>query len=408
MGEVKLKINKQKLKIFIITLCICQALIVKWSTAYFANYTIIQRSSMILGLILLFPSMKILVYKKYFKCNVIIGTTLLSVLLSTYLNQYSYTYSIWVGVTFAMQILFLSWYCEYLDSRRLAVLGTKCLYVIVFMYCIISDVLMFADPHRYFFEWGGHTDLFFVGDKFPLTYLHLLCVVLYCVLNKNDFKKKRIEISLLIFWMFLVSCYSECSTMIIGSLIFSILIFERGMIDLLLNPVFMIIYLIVCNSLLIFDYSIIQMPLIRYFIENILQKPITLSGRMNIYAKASAILNINTLFGVGIDNNYAVSMKFTNAADMQNGILDIVMSYGWVGVAIFLCFLIYALLRSKANTQPALVFAIYVYISLSIVEITFRQGLYVFLLLIILYSWKENADTHMHNLRLHVLVPHGS
>jgi len=233
MGEVKLKINKQKLKIFIITLCICQALIVKWSTAYFANYTIIQRSSMILGLILLFPSMKILVYKKYFKCNVIIGTTLLSVLLSTYLNQYSYTYSIWVGVTFAMQILFLSWYCEYLDSRRLAVLGTKCLYVIVFMYCIISDVLMFADPHRYFFEWGGHTDLFFVGDKFPLTYLHLLCVVLYCVLNKNDFKKKRIEISLLIFWMFLVSCYSECSTMIIGSLIFSILIFERGMIDLL-------------------------------------------------------------------------------------------------------------------------------------------------------------------------------
>ena len=81
-------------------------------------------------------------------------------------------------------------------------------------------------------------------------------------------------------------------------------------------------------------------------IENILNETTDLTGRVNIYAKTAMIMNANPLYGVGIDNNYEVSMRLTHAADVQNGILDIILSYGWIGVIILFvlqCLLLYGL-----------------------------------------------------------------
>ena len=88
-----------------------------------------------------------------------------------------------------------------------------------------------------------------------------------------------------------------------------------------------------------------------------------------------------------IDNNYEVSMRLTHAADVQNGILDIILSYGWIGVIILFVFLMYVIKQSQKNDNKVTIYAIYVYIALSIVEITFRQGMYIYFLLTLLCSW---------------------
>lgn len=98
-------------------------------------------------------------------------------------------------------------------------------------------------------------------------------------------------------------------------------------------------------------------------------------------------MNANPLYGVGIDNNYEVSMRLTHAADVQNGILDIILSYGWIGVIILFVFLMYVIKQSQKNDNKVTIYAIYVYIALSIVEITFRQGMYIYFLLTLLCSW---------------------
>ncbi len=43
-------------------------------------------------------------------------------------------------------------------------------------------------------------------------------------------------------------------------------------------------------------------------------------------------------YGVGIDNNYRYLYEAYTAADVQNGILDIILSYGWIGVIILFVF----------------------------------------------------------------------
>ena len=157
--------------------------------------------------------------------------------------------------------------------------------------------------------------------------------------------------------------------------------------NILLKPLFSIIFLVLCDTILILNYSLTQVPAVKMIIENILNETTDLTGRVNIYAKTAMIMNANPLYGVGIDNNYEVSMRLTHAADVQNGILDIILSYGWIGVIILFVFLMYVTKQSQKNDNKVTIYAIYVYIALSIVEITFRQGMYIYFLLTLLCSW---------------------
>ena len=47
----------------------------------------------------------------------------------------------------------------------------------------------------------------------------------------------------------------------------------------------------------------------------------------------------------------------------------------------------YVIKQSQKNDNKVTIYAIYVYIALSIVEITFRQGMYIYFLLTLLCSW---------------------
>lgn len=84
-----------------LSLCFCQAVIVKISPIYFQNYTIVLRIFLVLGLIMLFPGIKYYLYeKKYFLCNVLIYAMVGSIMFTAIMNKNSYTGSIWVAVTF--------------------------------------------------------------------------------------------------------------------------------------------------------------------------------------------------------------------------------------------------------------------------------------------------------------------
>ena len=47
--------------------------------------------------------------KKNFLCNVLIYAMVGSIMLSAIMNKNSYTGSIWVAVTFSLQMIFLMW-----------------------------------------------------------------------------------------------------------------------------------------------------------------------------------------------------------------------------------------------------------------------------------------------------------
>lgn len=63
-GRIKMKVKKKALYSFFLSLCLCQAIIVKISPIYFENYTLILRAFLIIGLIMLIPGLRYYICEK--------------------------------------------------------------------------------------------------------------------------------------------------------------------------------------------------------------------------------------------------------------------------------------------------------------------------------------------------------
>ena len=72
-------------------------------------------------------------------------------------------------------------------------------------------------------------------------------------------------------WLLIVSVYSECSTMVAGTILFILLMcFGKKINNILLKPLFSVIFLVLCDTILILNYSLTQVPAVKMIIENIL------------------------------------------------------------------------------------------------------------------------------------------
>ena len=63
-------------------------------------------------------------------------------------------------------------------------------------------------------------------------------------------------------------------------------------------------------------------------------KEICLTGRMDIYARIGYLVSKNILFGYGYENNTYVASQTVLASNVQNGVLDNVVSFGIIGTAL--------------------------------------------------------------------------
>ena len=128
------------------------------------------------------------------------------------------------------------------------------------------------------------------------------------------------------------------------------------------------------DSVLFWGLALLQIPLIKNFIENVLHESTDLTGRTLIYARAMMSLTISPIFGVGNENNYTVARMFSKGANLQNGILDNVLSYGLVGTGVFLLLLLFCIYKGKKINNYPFVIWVYVWIVLSMVEVTLRAA----------------------------------
>jgi len=387
-----IKIKKSSLYVFGLSLCLCLGYIVNISSIYINSYWF-SRLFLLSGLLLLLPGLKYYFQKKYFCANTLMILTIGSVAVSAVLNFNDYSGIPWVAVSLCLQLLMLIWYCEFLDSTNNTDCGIVSLFWIVFTLCILSDVLMIVDPHRTYYSWGGFFDTFLVGNKFALTYLHLLCTVLFIIKSGKNDTRRKFKIALLLIWQMAVSAFSLCATMIVGTAVFAILlIFGKRIIHILQDPVTALVSLVFCDTILLLRYSFTKIPLMQFIIKDVLNRSGDITGRESIYSRIPDTVSVNPLFGVGIDNNFSESLRLVSAADVQNGILDIRLSYGWIGVVILILFLVYVVSKSGKSLQNASLQAIYVYIVLSSVEVPFQGIFYLYLMLTLLYSWKNPDD----------------
>jgi len=98
---------------------------------------------------------------------------------------------------------------------------------------------------------------------------------------------------------------------------------------------------------------------------------------------------MNPWFGFGAENNYAMSHTVAMGMNTQNGLADIIVSYGVVGACLILLLMVVSLLKRKEDYSRSYMALMYTFIIVSMVEITLGN---YFLITLALLAFVANGN----------------
>ena len=384
---IELKVPKKSLWCFWTITLLVHLTMVKIQYQYLPVYDKIRTASVILLLIMILPYLKIFFQmRRDILLNISVLLFVCSVLYSSIINRGYESSRFMASIQYAVglaETFFIFQIIQHIDYTELA---KKIIYYWILFYCLLSDFLMFIKPNVY-----GTVDGYLVGNKFQISYLHIILFVLYYALKEG---KKNKDVTLLIHFVgaLAISFLTGCSTALIGCGIIAIMIFMRSNIETAVKSWCLALgVLTVCDSLLLVNAAVLTNKHIGYFIQEVMGKDPTLTGRLRIYSQIHLALEKNIWFGSGIENNHTVTMRALSAANAQNGILDCIVSFGIVGLVFLGLIFLYSFKRGRDNASFAFYLMVYTFIAISMVEVTLKQEFIVFLAMVGCL-WDDNYD----------------
>ena len=110
---------------------------------------------------------------------------------------------------------------------------------------------------------------------------------------------------------------------------------------------------------------------IQFFIVEILNEDLTLTGRLEIYDNDLEIISKKLFLGYGYGNSHDVMYDAIKAPNTQNGLLECVLNFGVLGTFILLL-IIYNVFKNydKNKNKIPLIIYIYAFSILGMVEVT--------------------------------------
>ena len=381
-----MKIKKKNLECIIYTLMIFFVSFLNISSVHIPFYEKIRLIFAILLSIFMLVNIKIFIKREYCKINILLIIITCGTIYSTILNKNSDTSSLYNTIMYLFKGILIFFVLEYISFIRKTKLCMKILYVATMSFSILSDVLMFIIPSKFSVTdisgIGNEFNSYLLGNKFNVVYFHIFATVFFICLCEQKLLKKKLLLFLHMLILFLVSLYTQCSTGVVATIcLLGLYISKDFLIIRLKNCVSAIISIVFFDCMLLVNATILQIPTIANFIENVLKESSDLTGRLQIYKLTENALKDSMWWGYGIDNNYAISQKFVHAANLQNGILDYMISFGIIGMILFLALIIITLKKGK-ESKNSLWMLLYIFIIISSVEVTFRSNFMCILALI--------------------------
>lgn len=254
-------------------------------------------------------------------------------------------------------------------------------YVLILV--LITDLLFFT---RILVFYSGRHEMYIVGTKFSVSYLHMNLVTLWFVrknmrLSREAITKRRMF--LLIIFVLAVSIRVDCMTGVIGCV--ALMVFfamlntriQRQFVRFT-HPLFLFLVLIASAAFPFVAEKLLSLPVIRYVIEELFGRSSTLTGRLSIYTEFFERTKGNLLWGFGYGNGNAVSERLFSVANAQNALLQWVLQVG-VPTTLVLCMLMLLIFgqmfRShKQREIMPLAVLIIVYIIMGTIETTFNMS----------------------------------
>ena len=217
------------------------------------------------------------------------------------------------------------------------------------------------------------------------------------------YEKVRNKDILLCFMVLIIILLSKSSTgFIVGSLlVIYVLLLKKIKIKLNINKL-MSIYTIIYTQVVIFR---IQETVFRGFIENTLQKNVTLTGRTLIWDFIMKIIPNSLIFGYGRNDIIAQNAIIRDVTEAHNGLLEILLCTGIIGLFVFILILLNAfraLNKSNSKISYILSMAIFLYFCIALTESAFTYTKIGFWILIILSSNIEKIIKQKDNLEYQI------
>lgn len=357
------------------------------------------------GLILLFCIINYRIFKnifnkKYKWINIFVFFWGIVVVYSAYINQNT-TYDIetWnrymqnIDITtlrakrydhtyyFVLKIIMFMLYFQFLNQYRKGQVFLKYLFYLLLPFVLISDI------NGFIYKSDGISG-YEVGNKFYLCYLNIFLVTIY-LLYKERNKQVNKNVIILLLVTFLLALKTKCTTMIIGTILYFLFTFilkNNKFRNRLYKPWFYLICLFVCDILFFISVTwLLQIPIIQYIIVDILGEDLTLTGRVGMYARLGEVLNECPLYGFGIGNTYLTTMMYGVGDNAQNGLLNLFIECGLLGVIFYFIMLLLMIKQASHNlsTYPIICF-IYMMLVLSSIEVTFTLYFTAIMILLLL------------------------
>lgn len=188
---------------------------------------------------------------------------------------------------------------------------------------------------------GGKIEeaVYLIGNKFMVSYLHMAIIALInCSKNKIFQNRKKIcRIMFFLIYSLVICKLADTTTGIIGCVLVAviqiILIYKPKFINLLSNPLSVLIFFFSINIILLLTDFILENEFFTSFFLSISHTSTILSGRVKMYNISIEAIIKKPIWGYGI--NYDIVREILSFGNPQNGLLKILLDYGIVGMILF-------------------------------------------------------------------------
>ena len=303
------------------------------------------------------------------------------------------SYALGIMISLAVYSAFVL--VEYLSTIN----RTKILFEVFFktllFYLLISDC-------QFLISGMSGNQGYLVGNKFSLSYMHILCYILYERLSEYKRTPNKKIKALLIILVFTFSILTQCTTALLGMLMIVALFKMRLQVGEIVYKLKTYFVILLCGVLFMFFYQyILVLPFVKDFIVDILHEDMTLTGRTGIYDLMTSFLFVNPIWGFGVGNSHWILAYLFGIANAQNGVVNLYIEEGLVGLILYLCIFISIFKYTKQHVPRKCSFPLLSYIVvfffLGLVEITIDNKLLVIMSFLLAYDNNKIIDSYAPN-----------
>lgn len=349
---------------------------------YVEKYSLITQAFALILFFYLALKMKFFINSRYLKVNILFFSFISIMLISSIVNVNAQR-----GIFQAVKLLEVFLFFEYIKQIDNEKNTIRIFTILTFIYIIINDLLMFLSPNLFYLNNSNYL----LGNKFQVSYIHILLPILYMyyntLTNKKDVSNMVVSIITLLFAMF-ISAYTECTTGLVGTILFSVFYLCMHKKNKKVNAKAIIIVLLISCSILLIFSNIVKLKPVEYIIVNVLHEDVTLTGRTVIYENVFNVIKDRWFLGYGYGNSYDVMSEKLNFPNTQNALLEYWLTTGIVGM-ILLVILTYKILKNYNKNVNSLIVYLFVFCILGSIEITIGT---VFLAVLAIVNEGDNKD----------------